>query len=51
MKAELAGCNGKKAKDCGTPSLIHIQEPAGTTARRVVLPGGREGKLLGSLRR
>ena len=33
------------AKKHGSPSLIHCQEPVGTTESRVTLPGGRGAKL------
>jgi hypothetical protein len=33
------------AREHVTPSLVNGQEPAGTTARRVTLPGGSGGKL------
>ena len=51
MKAELAGSNGRNAKVHGMPFIDVSPEPAGTTARRIALPGGGERKLLGGLER
>jgi hypothetical protein len=44
-KTKLGECSGKNAMEHGSPSVIYNHEPTGTTARRMALPGGREGKL------
>jgi len=43
MKAQLEEYCSNKAKDCGTPSVIHTYEPAGTTARRLASTSSGEG--------